>query len=117
MGYSHTNSKGKTYFLHSKDVELKGGRNQTIYYFAKDEIEPYILVDKKLAILDLDRETYLFCDSRYSRHVEYQKAVPNKISYVHLLYDLSTAETIFLAEHLYENLLGLHLILFAFLYY
>ena len=37
MGYKHTNSKGKTYFLHSKDVELKGGRNQTIYYFAKDE--------------------------------------------------------------------------------
>ena len=37
MGYKHTNSKGKTNFLHSKDVELKGGRNQTIYYFAKDE--------------------------------------------------------------------------------
>ena len=37
MGYKHTNSKGKTYFLHSKDLELKGGRNQTIYYFAKDE--------------------------------------------------------------------------------
>ena len=37
MGYKHTNSKGKSYFLHSKDVELKGGRNQTIYYFAKDE--------------------------------------------------------------------------------
>ena len=36
MGYSHTNSKGKTYFLHSKDVVLKGGRNQTIYYFAKE---------------------------------------------------------------------------------
>ena len=36
MGYSHQNSKGKTYFLHSKDVVLKGGRNQTIYYFAKD---------------------------------------------------------------------------------
>ena len=37
MGYSYTNSKGKTYFLHSKDVELRGGRNQTIYYFAKDQ--------------------------------------------------------------------------------
>ena len=36
MGYSHQNSKGKTYFLHSKDVELKGGRQQTIQYFAKD---------------------------------------------------------------------------------
>tara|TARA_B100000989_G_scaffold112951_1_gene82948 strand:+ start:681 stop:875 length:195 start_codon:yes stop_codon:yes gene_type:complete len=37
MGYSYTNSKGKTYFLNSKDVTLKGGRNQTIYYFSKDE--------------------------------------------------------------------------------
>ena len=36
MGYSHTNSKGNTYYLHSKDVQLKGGRNQAIYYFAKD---------------------------------------------------------------------------------
>ena len=37
MGYSFKNSKGKTYFLHTKDVILKGGREQTIYYFAKDE--------------------------------------------------------------------------------
>lgn len=36
MGYSYTNSKGKKYFLNSKDVTLKGGRNQTIYYFSKD---------------------------------------------------------------------------------
>ncbi len=36
MAYSHRNSKGQTYFLHSKDVELKGGRKQTIYYFAKE---------------------------------------------------------------------------------
>ena len=25
---------GKTYYLHSKEVNLKGGRKQTIYYFA-----------------------------------------------------------------------------------
>ena len=36
MGYKHTNSKGKTYFLYCKDVQLKGGREQRIYYFAKD---------------------------------------------------------------------------------
>ena len=36
MAYSFENSKGKTYYLHTKDVTLKGGRNQTIYYFAKD---------------------------------------------------------------------------------
>lgn len=35
MAYS-TNSKksGKTYYLHSREVTLKGGRKQTIYYFA-----------------------------------------------------------------------------------
>lgn len=37
MAYSQENSKGQTYYLHSKDVILKGGRPQTIYYFAKEE--------------------------------------------------------------------------------
>ena len=36
MAYSHTNKKGTTYYLHSKKVMLKGGREQTIYYFAKE---------------------------------------------------------------------------------
>jgi YHS domain-containing protein len=36
MAYSHTNSRGTTYFLHSKEVTLKGGRKQVIYYFAKE---------------------------------------------------------------------------------
>ena len=35
MAYSHTNSKGNTYFLHSRKTVLKGGREQTIYFFAK----------------------------------------------------------------------------------
>ena len=29
-----SNKSGKTYFLHSTDVTLRGGRHQTIYYFA-----------------------------------------------------------------------------------
>lgn len=33
--YSHTNSKGVTYYLHNKDVQLRGGKNYTIYFFAK----------------------------------------------------------------------------------
>lgn len=33
--YEHTNSKGVTYYLHKKDVQLRGGKNQTIYFFAK----------------------------------------------------------------------------------
>ena len=37
IAYTFKNSKGKTYYLHTKDVTLKGGRNQTIYYFAKDQ--------------------------------------------------------------------------------
>ena len=36
MAYSFTNSKDKTYFLHSRQVELKGGRTQTLYFFAKE---------------------------------------------------------------------------------
>ena len=39
MAYSYTNSKGKTYILHSKDTILKNGNSQTIYFFAKDERE------------------------------------------------------------------------------
>ncbi len=35
MAYSFTNSKGNTYFLHSKTTQLKSGREQTIYFFAK----------------------------------------------------------------------------------
>ena len=38
--YSHTNSKGVTYYLNSKEVTLRGGREQTIYYFTKDEGRP-----------------------------------------------------------------------------
>ena len=37
MAYSVESKKsGKTYYLHSKDVTLRGGRKQTIYYFATD---------------------------------------------------------------------------------
>ena len=37
MAYAHTNSKGQTYYLHSKNVTLRGGRKQTIYFFAREE--------------------------------------------------------------------------------
>lgn len=36
MAYEFTNSKGVNYYLHFKDVNLKGGRIQRIYFFAKD---------------------------------------------------------------------------------
>ena len=35
MAYSTKSKKsGKTYYLHSKNVTLKGGQKQMIYYFA-----------------------------------------------------------------------------------
>ena len=40
MAYSVASKKtGETYYLHSKDVTLRGGRQQTIYFFARQEKE------------------------------------------------------------------------------
>jgi hypothetical protein len=37
MAYKHTNSKGVTYYLNSKMVTLRGGKEQKIFYFSKDQ--------------------------------------------------------------------------------
>lgn len=37
MAYKHTNSKGVTYYLNSKKVTLRGGKEQEIFYFSKDQ--------------------------------------------------------------------------------
>ncbi|MET1033436.1 MAG: hypothetical protein ABWX94_02965 [Candidatus Saccharimonadales bacterium] len=37
MAYKHTNTKGITYYLNSKEVVLRGGKKQRIFYFSKDE--------------------------------------------------------------------------------
>lgn len=42
MAYQHTNAQGRKYFLHGKSVRLRSGRNQQIYYFAK-EVRPEAL--------------------------------------------------------------------------
>ncbi|GEM_PF-188647 len=39
MAYAYTNSKGRTYILHSRDTTLKNGTKQTIYFFASEEKE------------------------------------------------------------------------------
>ena len=39
MPYTYTNSKGNTYVLHSQMTTLKGGRQQKIYFFAKEAKE------------------------------------------------------------------------------
>lgn len=37
MAYSTVSKKtGETYYLHSRTVTLRGGRQQTIYFFARD---------------------------------------------------------------------------------
>lgn len=38
MAYMHKNSKGQSYYLHSRDVTLRGsGKKLTIYFFARKE--------------------------------------------------------------------------------
>ena len=39
MAYSHKNSKGVTYYLHSRVTTLKGGRQQKIFFFGKEAKE------------------------------------------------------------------------------
>ena len=34
MAYTHENSRGQTYYLHSRVTNLRGGRQQRIYFFA-----------------------------------------------------------------------------------
>ncbi len=34
--FSYTNTKGNTYFLHRRVTTLKNGKEQTIYFFAKE---------------------------------------------------------------------------------
>lgn len=52
MAYKHTNSKGVTYYLHKTDVTLRGGKQQTIYFFAKvannDKGEPTDLPEDRV---------------------------------------------------------------------
>lgn len=44
MAYEYTNKKGMKYFLHSREVSLRGGRKQRIFFFARD-IRPGALDD------------------------------------------------------------------------
>jgi hypothetical protein len=36
MAYSHTNSKGTTYYLHGRSKVTSTGKTQTLYFFAKE---------------------------------------------------------------------------------
>jgi len=37
MAFSYKNSKGVTYFLHATTRDLKSGKKQTLYFFAKEQ--------------------------------------------------------------------------------
>lgn len=37
MVFTTVNSKGQTYYLHGRMVTLRGGRQQQIYFFAREE--------------------------------------------------------------------------------
>lgn len=39
MAFAYTNSKGNTYYLHSREATLKNGYKRTIYFFSKEEKE------------------------------------------------------------------------------
>ena len=37
MPYIYKNQRGVTYFLHARVTKLKSGKNQTLYFFAKEQ--------------------------------------------------------------------------------
>lgn len=38
MAYAYKNKQGTTYYLHQKEIKLRGsGKKQTIYYFKRSE--------------------------------------------------------------------------------
>lgn len=51
--FNFKNLKGAEYWLHTKEVKLRGGKNQRIFYFSKDQTgsidkpEGYTVVENK----------------------------------------------------------------------
>jgi len=37
MAFAYTNSKGQTYYLHGREVQLNNDHQRTIYFFAKEQ--------------------------------------------------------------------------------
>jgi len=56
MAYEFTNSKGVKYYLHFKDVNLKGGRIQRIYFFARNVRDGSLdEVPEKFKVIETER--------------------------------------------------------------
>lgn len=64
MAYSHTNSKGVTYYLHGKVSTTSTGKTRTLYYFGKEAKEDaldavpngYMVSETKTGLLVLKKE-------------------------------------------------------------
>ncbi len=59
MGYKHTNSRGVTYYLNSKKVVLRGGKEQTIFYFSKDQRPEASDLPGDMVVNENDRNGFL----------------------------------------------------------
>ncbi len=56
MAFEFTNKKGVKYYLHFKDVNLKGGRIQRIYFFARDVRDGSLdEVPEKFKVIETER--------------------------------------------------------------
>lgn len=56
MAFSTKSKKtGETYFLHSKEVTLRGGRKQMIYYFAREEKDNSIELPEGYEVMENSR--------------------------------------------------------------
>ena len=56
MAFSFKNSKGVTYYLHANKRKLKSGKEQTLFYFAKEV--------KKTGSLDAVPAGYMVVESK-----------------------------------------------------
>jgi hypothetical protein len=59
MEYQHTNKKGLTYYLNSKQVKLRGGRLQTIFYFTKDRRDTACPIPDGRVVVENPRNGFL----------------------------------------------------------
>lgn len=59
MAYIHKNSKGVVYHLNSKEVKLRGGTVQTIYYFSKDVRESACELPSGMEVTENPRNAFL----------------------------------------------------------
>lgn len=54
-GFSYTNSKGVTYYLHQKDVNLKNGLQVTIYFFCRDTRDGWTVMPAGYQVMESTR--------------------------------------------------------------